>query len=299
MAPLCEVFVDALPAEQRDRFRGHEGLEGALEALFAAGASSWPDLVVSRDAFTRQLGAKIPADLATPPSEVLASVRPADLILACACAAGDARAIAALETSYFGEVDAAVRRMRASDDVVDEARQVLRSEILVPKDGRPAGIAGFSGRGELRSWIRVAAIRQVVRILRGTKKHAEFEDDALYEVVAPADDPEIEHIKRLYREEFAAAFRQAIRSLTPRERTVLRHQTIDGLSIDDIGAIYGVHRATAARWIGKAREALLAGTREALMARLRIGGTEVDSIMRLVQSRLDLSLGNLLAISKS
>jgi RNA polymerase sigma-70 factor (ECF subfamily) len=69
---------------------------------------------------------------------------------------------------------------------------------------------------------------------------------------------------------------------------------IDGWTIDRIGALYGVHRATAARRIAAARDELGAAIRTELAARLAISIDEVDSIVRLVQNRIDVSLERLL-----
>jgi len=55
-----------------------------------------------------------------------------------------------------------------------------------------------------------------------------------------------------------------------------------------------VHRATVARWIAKARETLLTETRTLLMKRLRVDQNEFESIMRLIQSRFDVSIHHFL-----
>ncbi len=69
---------------------------------------------------------------------------------------------------------------------------------------------------------------------------------------------------------------------------------VNGWSVDRIGALYGVHRVTASRWVAAAREQLGAAIRSELASRLAISVDEVDSIVRLVQSRVDLSLERLL-----
>src|SRR5262249_43055522 len=79
------------------------------------------------------------------------------------------------------------------------------------------------------------------------------EDEILAALPAEGSDPEIEHFKRLYAAEFRAALSEAIAGLASRERNLLRHGFADALSIDQIGALYGVHRSTAARWIHAAR----------------------------------------------
>ncbi len=85
-------------------------------------------------------------------------------------------------------------------------------------------------------------------------------------------------------------------SLTPRQRNLLRHQLVDHLSIDEIGALYQVHRATAARWLEAARQAVVEQIKLAMMARLRIHGEEYESILRLIHSAVDLSISRHLEV---
>lgn len=79
-----------------------------------------------------------------------------------------------------------------------------------------------------------------------------------------------------------------------RSKETTRSSVVDGWSIDRIGALYDIHRATAARRVAAARDELGAAIRAALAARLEISVDEVDSIVRLVQSRIDVSLEHLL-----
>lgn len=71
---------------------------------------------------------------------------------------------------------------------------------------------------------------------------------------------------------------------------MLRYNVLKGLNIAEIGAIYQVHRATVARWIAHARELLLQSTRERLTQRLHAADHELDSILRLIESQMDVSL---------
>ena len=75
---------------------------------------------------------------------------------------------------------------------------------------------------------------------------------------------------------------------------MLRQHALDGLSIDQLAALHGVHRATAARQVHSARDAVLAGTRRELVRRLRLSPRELASMMRLIHSQLDLSLPRVL-----
>ena len=87
----------------------------------------------------------------------------------------------------------------------------------------------------------------------------------------------------------------ALAELLPRDRTLLRQHHLLGLGIGEIGTMYGVHRATAARWIERCTRVLLNATRRTLATHLRVDRTDVDSILRLVRSKLEISIRAALA----
>lgn len=269
---------------------GERDRDAELADALARGRAAWPAVQpIAADVFRAWLADRVPA------KTELASVPCTDLYLACACAAGDPAAIAAFEDHYLREVAIAAARMRAAPGVLDEARQVVRDLMFVQRPGgAPPAITSYAGRGDLRGWVRVVAMREVLRLCDRDKREVATGDEALLDALSPAADPELDHLKARYRDEFAAAFHEAVAGLTPRERTLLRHQLIDGVGIEQLGAIYKVHRATAARWLVSAREALLDGTRKRLAAKLKLTHAEVDSVIRLIQSRIDVSIERLL-----
>jgi RNA polymerase sigma-70 factor (ECF subfamily) len=175
---------------------------------------------------------------------------------------------------------------------VQEIKQRVRDTLFVGPDPR---IRGYSGRGELRAWLRSVAVRQALKSMRDDRRGgASAGDDALGAVADDSDDPELEHLKATYASEFNRALTDALGQLSPRERNVLKQSYLDGLSIDEIGALYRVHRATAARWIARARQVLMDETRDLLIARLQMTASEIGSVGRLVASQLDVSLSRLL-----
>ena len=97
-------------------------------------------------------------------------------------------------------------------------------------------------------------------------------------------------MKRTYAGEFKAAFGAALGQLGAREQTLLRYHHVDGLNIDEIGAIYRVHRVTAFRWIEKAKDHLVKATLEGLRAKLKLPPDELDSVLRMIRSQIHLSL---------
>ena len=66
------------------------------------------------------------------------------------------------------------------------------------------------------------------------------------------------------------------------------------MSLEHIGARYDAHRATVARWIASAREQLLDAVRRGMAKRLQVPVEDVDSLLVVVRSRLDLSIARFL-----
>jgi RNA polymerase sigma-70 factor (ECF subfamily) len=249
--------------------------------------AAWPTVDLATEHFIAHLADRLPdaADL----ESALRAMHTADLYLACACLRGDAGAVAAFDAHCLSVVDRALARLGIDGDAVNEVKQRLRRSLLVADDGQPR-IAGFAGRGDLRSWLRVLAIHEALAIARRAQRDIAADEDRLVDLACVGASPELEYFKRVYRREFEIAFREAVHSLSDRDRILVRQHFLDGVSVNDIGRLYRVHRATAGRWLDRARDALLAATRDRLMARLDVPPAELESILRLVLSQLEISL---------
>lgn len=255
-------------------------------AAIADARVAWPAIEVSADAFNAYLAEHLPG------TDDLAALHVADLFLACGCAHGDAAAIAAFDAQCLSVVDRALPKLGLDAATIDEVKQRLRRSLLVPEHGPPR-IVGFAGRGALRSWVRVLAVHEAWGMLRTTRAHVD--EDRLVDLASAGASPELEYLKRMYRQNFERAFRGAIQALSARERTLLRQHFLDGVGINELAVLYRVHRATIGRWIENAREAVLATTRQRLMDSLDVPRAEIESILRLVLSRIDMNLRPLLA----
>jgi RNA polymerase sigma-70 factor (ECF subfamily) len=259
-----------------------------INATLEAGRQAWPTVTVAPDTFRAWIVDRFPTE-----AEAL-SAPTNDIYLACACAAGDPLALDVFEKRFLGEVGIAGAKLRAAPGIVDEARQVVRDLLFVAKPGREVAIASYAGRGDLRGWVRVIAMREVLRLCKQNKREVTTDDEELLAALSPASDPELEQLKETYRHEFNAAFAEAVRGLEARERTLLRYSVVDGLGVEVIGKKLRVHHATAARWLIRARESLLDATRDRLAARLEMPASDVDSVIRLVRSRVEVSIERLL-----
>jgi RNA polymerase sigma-70 factor (ECF subfamily) len=258
--------------------------------------AAWPGVVVPADVFLRHLEAIVARGAAGSVDELLARNTASDLYLACACASGDRTALAAFEAHYLDSLDAVLARLDLPAWVVDDVKQDVRQSVLVATDDRPARIGDFTGAGNLRGWLRVVAINSARQILRKVEPATAAASAELVDVVpSAADDAELELIKLHYREQFRDAFAIALAALDPRDRTLLRQHYLLGLGIGQIAAMYAVHRGTVTRRLERCTNDLLDATRRTLATRMRIERADVDSILRLVRSRLEISIRTALA----
>jgi RNA polymerase sigma-70 factor (ECF subfamily) len=258
-----------------------------LDRLLAAGRAAWPGVDLDPARFAEHVRARLGDG---DPSAIHA----ADLYLACACEAGDPRALAAFEARYIAEVPAFLAGVTREPAAIEEVRQRVRERLFVAAPGARPKIAEYAGRGALASWVRVVVLRVASNLRRAERPHADLEIAAETKIL-PGVDPELATLRARYQPAFDEALRASFAELTPRERTLFRMHFLDGLALDRMAVVFDVHRATVARWIAAARQGLVDRTMARLGAELRLSPTELDSLLAVVRSGLDLSLPALLA----
>lgn len=263
--------------------------EALTARLYAAGRAAWPGLALAPAPFAAHVGRHLASG-----SAELAELHAADLYLACACLERVPGSSAAIQARHGAEIEAVLRSHHVAPAQRDDLRQSIWERLLVGRAGAPAKIGAYAGRGPLAGWLRVAAVRTTLNFLKSARADRLVPEPELDEARHPASpDPELSFLKSQYRREVEQALRDALAELPVDERNVLRLYFLDRLSIDRIAAGYGIHRATAARWVTRGREALLRGTQALLERQLGVGRAEVESILGLVRSQLDVSLGGL------
>jgi len=266
-------------------------VDSRLVGLLARARLAWPELMVSDEAFAAAVTSAVgdAPDIGAAIDERAIE----DLYLAQACATGATPALAAFGVMCDAALRAGLRQMNLADDVIDDVLHEVRTKLFVAMTGAPK-ILSYSGRAALKSWTRTVATRIAVDRLRA-REATTSEDDVLEHLADSADDPELAHLRTRYTTELKLAFEAALATLDVRERNVLRHHFIDRLTLDEVGALYGVHKATASRWLEAARTALSKRTRAHFQGAVHVMPSELESIMRLVQSHVDLSLSRVLA----
>ncbi|QDE93605.1 transcriptional regulator [Myxococcus xanthus] len=289
---LALAFVAARGGTEASSPESLAPLQARLARALDMARAPWPGVDLEGRRFVSHLARLLPGDGTAVAVETLSLP---DVYLARAAADGLPTALSAFEACYLPEVNLAVVRLKLPPSGLDEVRQLLRQRMLVGSAETPARLAAYPGTGPLSGWVRAAALWLALDWQRQRGGPAASTDDGdLSMLVSPEDDPELAYLKRTYRAEFSDCFSTALLALEPRQRNVLRLKYLDGLSIDQLAALYGVHRSTTARWVLGAQETLLQQTRQQLTERLRLTSSQLDSVLRLISSQLDVSLSRLL-----
>lgn len=279
---------DSALARFLSRSQNPDELKHFLETASERAIAAWPGIKMSADEFTTCLAEHIPDG--PDPLDVLARLHLEDLYLACACAQGFPEAILAFQKEHGASItETLCRRGLNATESADAWQNILVKLFTANTDQQPR-IRQFSGIGPLRKWLQVIASREAYDLFSKKNPAATFGVDSIGQIPAGSEDLEMVMLKESCRESFREALRSAFAALTKKQRNLIRYSTLEGLSFDQIGGIYQVNRSTISRWLAYARKTLLAETRRALGESLRITSSEVQSILRLAQSQLDISL---------
>jgi RNA polymerase sigma-70 factor (ECF subfamily) len=252
------------------------GLAARLDRIYQQAHTAWPGIELTAEEFARYLGEKVADE-----SSQLQTLRIADLYLACACLRGDQRAQKIVDESFLSQIPRFIARI--DPGLGDEIVQDMREKLFWPQSDAAAPLTRYAGRGDLLSWIRVLAIRAALRRRRSAGAPAEADEMV-------AIDPELEYLKERSRADVESSLKAALAALDDRQRLLLLLRYSDGVSVDRIATMYGAHRTTISRRIASARRTLLEETRRSLSERLKLNGKELDSLIALVRSRLEISL---------
>jgi RNA polymerase sigma-70 factor (ECF subfamily) len=289
----------ALVAARGGQDEERSALAASAAALVERGRGAWPEL--DPPAATVLTSIDATTDGGRPLAEQLDALDAGEVWLAAACAEGDGRALRAFDRAYVAPLDAALSAMELARDQIDDIKQRVRERLLGPGDGS-IRLLEYCGRGRLEGLTKTVAIRIALDDIRHRRRKADqgSADARTIDCLLDADlGPELTAAASQHRQLVKDAFATAVSALEPRERAVLRMHLLDRASIDDIAALHDVHRATVARQLVRIREKIASRTREQLRAGLRTADVGLDSLLRAVDSRLDLSLSRVLAASRA
>jgi RNA polymerase sigma-70 factor, ECF subfamily len=285
----CDDFLGALAPALRAEASGRspDDLRALCRRLVEEARTANPRVDLDEGRFLAHLAARLPGD--RPLDEALALVRVGDLYLAAACAQSLPAALAAFDRSCLTPLRGVLARLAVPGSDADDLAQLVRTRLLAPDAQGRLRVADYAGLGSLQRWVRTTAVRLALN--EGRRVHELLTtDEELAARLPDGGDGELAFLKSHYRPAFAAALRDSLDALSASDQNMLRQRYVDGLSLEELGALQGVHRATALRRLERARQQLLDDIRARLRARLKLESGELESLLRLVASRIEVTL---------
>jgi RNA polymerase sigma-70 factor (ECF subfamily) len=140
----------------------------------------------------------------------------------------------------------------------------------------------------------VVAVRVALDMKRAAGHDRSADADRMAQMVVDvALDPEMRLFRERHQGPFQQALGEALSSLSARERNLLRLHFAEGVTLEQLATSYQVHRATVARWLATARQAVMERVAGRLGESMGMSAGEVESVVRLLASQIDISLSRL------
>jgi RNA polymerase sigma-70 factor (ECF subfamily) len=257
-----------------------------VDSLLAEGRAAWPRLALPRDHLESHLAAH-----GLQPAEVTPEIA-RDLYLACACANRVPGAVEAFMRRFDREIRIAAARIDRSPSFCDDVKQSLSETLFV--SGDTPRIAQYSGRGPLGAWVGMSARRLAGRIGSGRAAVPLDEEAMALEALGPQDDPGLFYLKKRYGEEVRQAVSDAFGALDPEDKTMMRLSLVEKMSLEEIGKVFGVNQSTISRRVANVRNAVTKAAKRQLRESLGASTEEVESIIRMVQSQVEIRFSRIL-----
>jgi len=267
-------------------------LESELATACARGRAAFAQVALDDRTFVRYLARLLEKDGQA--GAAVSSLALEDLYLACACVEGCGEAVAAFAARYRDTIRDSIGRIISGAESEDVREQLIQGLLL----GSPAGppkIGTYSGRAALERWVGVAARRAALMRLRQNQAEMRVRRASAADPVARNNvSLETSYIKERYRGEFEQALSEALTRLPERQQVLLRLYMVNGVTVERIGTMFKVGKATVSRWMAAARSTLLDDIKETLRNRLGTSSDELASLARMVASRLEVTLPSVL-----
>lgn len=240
-----------------------------------------------------------------------------DLFLALACAGGDRVAWEHFADEYLALLRrfaaGACRDFEASEDLAQEIVAVLLGEA-----GTAAGslhqcaqsepganpvtkgkLLSYNGRGSLAGWLRAAVSHAAIDRFRRARKQVSLDELVergrlpRFQNPGPMGAGE-ERLDARWGPVLAEALNEEILRLGARDRLLLSLYHLQGVPLKVIGRHFGVHEATASRWLERVRKGIRKRVESKLRKAHRLSARDLGSLWRWISETEDPALESLL-----
>jgi RNA polymerase sigma-70 factor len=208
-----------------------------------------------------------------------AKIHHEDLFLATACANDDRVAWEHFADDYLPLLRSfATQACRNSSDGEDLAQEIA-TKLLKEKHR----LAGYNGRGSLAGWLRVAVSHAAVDRFRRTKKQTSLEDlDNPASLASPTKDDDEESLDSHWGPVISDIANECLGKFSNHDRLLLGLYYLQSVPLKDIGRQFGIHEATAYRWLDRMRHEIKKQVERELRKKYRLSAREMETLWKWV-----------------
>jgi RNA polymerase sigma-70 factor (ECF subfamily) len=251
-----------------------------LSEIFEQCQRRYPTVQLSVDLFRSRI------------EEILASeVRPAgneaklhyeDLFLAIACARDDRVAWECFADDCVPLLKNFAAQACGNSSEGEDLAQEIVAKLLKEK----TRLAGYNGRGSLAGWLRVtvshAAIDRFRRTSRLTSLDSFEEGEAEALCQRSGKQQEEQTLDARWGPVVSQIAEEHLRALPARDRLLLSLHYLQSIPLKDIGRQFGVHEATASRWLDRLRGEIRKEVERTLRKKHGLRSSEIRSLWKWV-----------------
>jgi RNA polymerase sigma-70 factor len=209
-----------------------------------------------------------------------------DLFLAIACSRDDRVAWEHFADDYLPIIrQFAAQACRNSHEAEDLAQEIT-TKLLNEK----RRLAGYNGRGSLAGWLRVTVSHATIDRFRKMNRQVSLEDlqesGSMPEISKPANSEEDETLDRRWGPIISRVAGECLRRLAARDRLLLALYYLHGIPLKDLGRQFGIHEATASRWLDRMRRDIRKDVERELREKHGLRSSELESLWKWVSPSL-------------
>lgn len=253
----------------------------SFDDALARGRAAWPEVCVDETAYRTRLEAALGHGGAAD------AVGVEDLYLVTALEAGDEPAWSCFHRTYRPWVVQALRRVVRDAAEREEIADEVLAGLYLPRDGAPGiPLNTFSGRGALKGWVQVTAVRRVYRRARERARDGTPQPLVDGADVGVASGPEDAAVERELRDVLCATLAEVLESLPASDRTILDLRYVRGFQLKELGKWYGQDKSTVSKRLKALAEKIRGEIRRRLAARGAVRIEDFDGVWEAL-GRLD------------
>jgi RNA polymerase sigma-70 factor len=211
--------------------------------------------------------------------EAFAQIHHEDLFLAIACSQEDRVAWEHFADDYLPVLRHFAAQACGNSSEGEDLAQEIAAKMLEEKKR----LAGYNGRGSLAGWLRVAVSHAAVDRFRRMRRQVSLEDlqdSAMQNALAGQGRIEEETLDSHWGQVISDVASEQISKLSARDRLLLGLYYLRGVPLKTIGRQFGIHEATASRWLDRLRQGIRKQVERELRKKYGLRAGEIQSMWR-------------------